>query len=612
MHTSMAKNTVTNHSLPGTLAPNIESLLNFSTRGSSNVRMKAMVVRLVVREVLSSTCFTLSQPLGEEVSAALFDETRKAVLVDAVGSGHVLTTQRLLGMGVCANLIVPRSTLLHLGIESGTPAVVEVLLKAAADPNAMLPQSPYTACFAENNGSSMPLHDAVKKRYLDMVRMLLRAFADPNARYVQTRRCLVLRSEKPSHETPLHLATNLQFQKQPNRKSQGSSRGSYFGAPDFDAATLVAITDIVDALLCFRADPNVMNMQLRTPLHNAAQVVALYGGWDLHKKLLKAGADAKAIDSDCKTSMDLANEVWLLDAVQNGKANAAVRLLKMKTDPNTKLEVAGGQTALCLMMKHGQWRLLEDLLAARADPNAGTPMTIPVKQGYHHQVEILLAARADPNASGFLEDAYKSDQPGIVRMLLKSRADPNHGYIIPVQYKSSDHEHSDDDCGQFSGHMSECMNGSFFEPPLYLAAEKNDHDMVAELLGAQADPNITFLDYDKETCNEFEGHTPFQYVMRKARFGCSKDAHKTWDIARLLLDARADAEVQEKQDFLHHAVEIRDRDLVTALLNAGASPNNALHLAVHNGDRGLVNDLLEAQVNPDHSSHRSSGSDDDA
>jgi ankyrin repeat protein len=281
-----------------------------------------------------------------------------------------------------------------------------------------------------------------------------------------------------------------------------------------------------------------------TPL----QWAAFQGDVAEAKRLIKAGADVRAINAYGVNAMQL--------AADSGNTELIALLLKAGADPDSPN--ADGETALHLVARAGDVQAAKLLLkaGAKVDPreNFGgqTPLMWAAARRHPAMVELLASKGANVNARGAIRDYQRV-------ATAESRA------------KSLD-------------------RGGF--TPLLYAARENCGECVAILLKHKADVNL----------GDPSDVSPLSVAMLNAN----------WDIARRLVEAGADVNQWDwyGRAPLHVAIgnlqaannrnpldndqpnKATGRDLVNLLVERGANPNQQQHFGASGfggaGDRGLT------------------------
>lgn len=457
-------------------------------------------------------------------------------LIAAAASDHLRVAQFLLDNHADVNIKgAGGDTPLTTAATYGHKAMVELLLNRGADINA-------------RNGfdTATALMEAVSHGFESVAAVLIDHKADVNAAYLN------------GGETALHIAIKK------------------------DYVSLVAM------LLANGANAMATNGFGQTPLAYAA---THYASLPL---LINAGANPNAADKNGRTP--------LIEAAQAGSVKAVDLLLVFKADPNRQDN--NGQTALyhvidsspetvraikiqmlvaagadpnvadntgCTPLRYAAGRpslpMVEALLAAKANPNAGKPdghgetaLNYAVNLGSLEMVQALLAAGADPNSEDDngrtpLSYAAEKGRPELVQALLAAKADPNGGR----QYV-----------------------------PLTMAAHGNDAVSAEYLLKAGADPNVLSLD------------------RRSLLFGALSDTN----LLAALLDAGAKVDVTTPDEAnvtpLSAAASQNNAPAVAILLKHGANPNvhnsngaTPLHWAVYRlAGTNVLQLLIAAGANP--------------
>ena len=375
----------------------------------------------------------------------------------------------------------------------------------------------------------------------------------------------------PENPLLLHLSTQgvlaaLAAGADPNGRRESDSATPLLVALSVPRDSTYFSPATVDALLAAGADPAMDDQSGWTPLHAAAT----HHDPTVVTQLLDGGATPG---------------VWgTRDVYGIGLVQASVRSLQAG-DVVTPLHLAAGRTVGTL---DERLKVVETLLDAGADPNAeqddgvGPPLSVvsspeiarallrrgadghgalrmAVGKRRHDAVATLVGEGVDVDGrddegSSHLLRAVTSGDSRLAHLLLDLGADPD----APV--------------------------GTGGETPLQVAVRQEMSDVVAGLLNAGADPNVS---------ND-RGVTPLLQALR------SGDRRLT----NLLLDAGADPNAATASDGdtpLRIALRDNQRDLAAALLKAGADPNapdgqgaSLLLRSLASGDRDLAVWLIEA------------------
>ena len=298
-------------------------------------------------------------------------------------------------------------TPLHLAAWfSGNPAVIAVLLKGGADPNART-----------KKGFTPLMVAAQHNRSAAMIAALLKGGAEPNAR-----------TKKGT--TPLHLvvwfsgnpaviAALLKGGADPNARKDNGFTPLMAAVEENRSAAMIA------ALLKGGADPNARAKNGATPLHLAAlkssspAVVAA---------LLKGGAQPNAKNAEGAAALHLA-------AKFNAESTIVVALLKGGADPNARSK-KGFTPLMAAVEANRSAAMIAALLKGGGDPNARnteSAAALHLAAYYDRDAAILDAllkggagpnAKANNGASPLHLAALKSSSPAVVEALLKGGADP--------------------------------------------------------------------------------------------------------------------------------------------------------------------------------------------
>jgi ankyrin repeat protein len=311
----------------------------------------------------------------------------------------------------------------------------------------------------------------------------------------------------------------------------------------------IAVASVAAALLAVAsATAGNVDEPVKADGSTPLQWAAFQGDVAEAKRLIKAGADVRAINAYGVNAMQL--------AADSGNTELIALLLKAGADPDSPN--ADGETALHLVARAGDVQAAKLLLkaGAKVDPreNFGgqTPLMWAAARRHPAMVELLASKGANVNARGAIRDYQRV-------ATAESRA------------KSLD-------------------RGGF--TPLLYAARENCGECVAILLKHKADVNL----------GDPSDVSPLSVAMLNAN----------WDIARRLVEAGADVNQWDwyGRAPLHVAIgnlqaannrnpldndqpnKATGRDLVNLLVERGANPNQQQHFGASGfggaGDRGLT------------------------
>ena len=268
----------------------------------------------------------------------------------------------------------------------------------------------------------------------------------------------------------------------------------------------------------------------------------------------------------------------LLTAAQRGDLPVVIALLRSGIDANARRTESDPTTALILASRYGQLEVVQALLAAKANVNAGagpgengtTALMQASAQGNLKMVQALLAANANVDAKGPLgvTALYRASLDGsleVVQALLAAKADPSPQLArlgdTPLTVALSQRHW---DIARVLVEAGANVNATTASgvTALVLAARENSPRslmMVQALLAAHADVNGNFLGADTAlgvaastgsvevvqallaakswvdvNIKQHDGRTPLMNASANGRA----------DVVRLLLAAKADVSAQ--------------------------------------------------------------------
>ncbi|XP_023275668.1 ankyrin repeat and protein kinase domain-containing protein 1 [Seriola lalandi dorsalis] len=302
-------------------------------------------------------------------------------------------------------------------------------------------------------------------------------------------------------------------------------------------------TDSVKQVLSLGAEVNCATARGYTPLiiavlHRLHEIICL---------LLEYGAAATQEDEDQWTALHFAAQngdnktvSLLLDkgavadarektgwmplhlACQNGH-ETVVRLLlsRLSEEAVKEREEAQGRTPLHLASTYGYLNIAKLLLSQGADPNAtdcslSTALHLSAQEGHNRVVRQLLKSGAstdNADSRGYtpLHLAALKGHTGICRQLLSNGASPDSRTLqgwTPMHLAAlKGHETTVVQLKSQGG----CVNASGENgwTPLHLACKQSKPEVVAKLLAAKADPNVT---------EDSEGWTPLHVACNSVCF----------------------------------------------------------------------------------------------
>jgi ankyrin repeat protein len=331
---------------------------------------------------------------GADVNA-INNSARQTPLADAVQHGFEAVTEVLLANKAGVNAQDSQgNTPLFIAAQLGKTNIVQMLLTAGADVT------------TENNEGRTPLSFAAGSGSPETVKALLAAKADPNAGTMDAPLLCTIDKNNPG-------CAELLLQADANPDVDGlmhCPQGSYGSSwhPEYSAI-----------------------LRSATPLWLAIQKHQL----PMVQLLLKY----KANPDVAQISEPPAVIFWALS-----NTNILQALLDAGANPNIKNN--GGRTPLSVAADYGSLEAVKLLLAAKADPNAGTcdaPLMCAIDKHDMTSAELLLLAGANPNLKGNAQDlkhngsneatplwmAISLGQLPMVQLLLKFKADPNDSQI---------------------------------------------------------------------------------------------------------------------------------------------------------------------------------------
>ncbi|HZR16362.1 MAG TPA: ankyrin repeat domain-containing protein [Verrucomicrobiae bacterium] len=316
---------------------------------------------------------------------------------------------------------------------------------------------------------------------------------------------------------------------------------------------------VVELLLSKGAKVDAVTSGGVTPLH-----LAVLKGYELvAKDLLGAGANVNAAVtgenstrsaeslsyymSVSQTPLHLACEAGYLDLVQ--------LLISKGADVNA--QDAKGRTALTIAAAANNDEMVNILLTAHADPNAGrsSALTLAAGQGNVAMLELLVSKGAKVNLSDALREAVSKNHPAAVAKLIQLKADPDTKSTEgnPLAFYAM----SDTNLLRvmLDGGADPNARDSQGDPLLYRVAGTDETGSLELLLSHGADPNV----------KEHRGFTPLHYAALNSRMLA----------ARALLEhgANVNAQSDNGETPLFFAVRNRHAELARLLLEHGADPN---------------------------------------
>jgi ankyrin repeat protein len=365
------------------------------------------------------------------INAAGADSNGDTPLGAAAGNGQLVVAKYLLDHGADINAFgaIHDRTPLLAATERGHKAMVELLLARGADPSA---------------GGLNPLFLAVSRGYTGVAQVLLAHHADVN----------LPSGTDTSGQRPIHAAARdnktdllqllLNFKADVNVVDKE-------GHTPLELAAMANATGAAKLLLDFKAAIEMKDKAGNTPLHEAADL----GHTEMVSLLLNSGATVDATNSH--------NATPLLLAVANGHPEATRVLLEHKADPDHRGILPSWRPSIyfsqqdwykqpvtfAIMITNSE--ILKLVLDAGANPDGDSspvetsPLVYAIDKNYVDGVQLLLDHGANPNrpnTNGIppLTQAviYRRDKR-MIALLLDKGANPNASspnYSPPLFYTS--------------------------------------------------------------------------------------------------------------------------------------------------------------------------------
>ena len=316
-----------------------------------------------------------------------------AALFIALVSSNSLQLRRLLKQKADPNITIDNATPLFIASQEGELNLVDILLKANADPNIPI------------EDGATPLYIAVEEKRLDIVNLLLKAKADTD---------LAMENGK----NPLYLASEFGHLGIVNSLIKG---GANLDSQIDDGATPLYIAsefgnfDVVKALLGAGANPDLAMHDGDTPMIVSVRMNNL----DIFKALFEAGANPTLVN------------VRGFDALASASAKGNLSIVKLLIEYEKKNSIEDFSVALVLASGYGHLEIVKVFLEAGADinsipnlPDVASSLFLASQNGHLETVRTLLENGADVNSvysktnSSPLNKALERGHLEIVNLLL--------------------------------------------------------------------------------------------------------------------------------------------------------------------------------------------------
>ncbi|KAH0490177.1 hypothetical protein TgHK011_001657 [Trichoderma gracile] len=305
----------------------------------------------------------------------------------------------------------------------------------------------------------------------------------------------------------------------------------------------------------------------------------------------------------------------------------------------------GPETPLFAASRHGNWRVVDQLLQLGSDANAGikaeindarrAPLAVASEYGHLKTARILLDHGADPNIGGGPGNqstplwfaAVKAGNATMASLLLKNGADPSHELLAssPLLIDMIASPASTGDKLEMLDVLTRDRSLNLFNvadrngmTPLLHAAAAGDLDIVQWLLNHEADVDArdsrgccalyyALVNKHERLVRDLLARKPQVNVTTNDGQTLLEAAMEQVSMVRLLLDAGADAELGNKRGRTAIIVAVLERrtDVVKLLLERKASVHHRdkdgfspiLIATAHSTDAEIVRILLEGGAN---------------